>query len=79
MATNSTRFTNTRYVDHVMLFAKSIKEAAEMVEFHEFGKLGLGLNTSKTKIIINEAVLYEYGDIVGCMVEVLVSASEHRF
>ena len=42
-------------------------------------KIGLGLNTSKTKVITNEMVSYEYVDIVGSMVEVLGPNSEHKF
>jgi len=66
------RFSNTRYADDVMLFAKSLEEATEMAELliEEFAKFGLELNTSKTKIITNEAVLYDYVDIAGSMVEV---------
>ena len=32
MAPNTTKFTNTRYVDDVMLFVKSMEETVEMVE-----------------------------------------------
>ena len=79
--TSGERFTNTRYVDDVMLFAKSLQEATEMVELliEEFTKFGLGLNASKTKIITNELVPYEFVDIAGSMVEVLGSTDEHRF
>ena len=81
MDSGGTRFTNTRYADDVMLFAKSMEEATEMVELliHEFAKFGLELNTSKTKIITNEVVSYEYVDIAGSMVEVLGPNSEHKF
>ena len=81
MDPSSTRFTNTRYVDDVMFFAKSMEEATEMVELliQEFAKFGFELNTSKTKIITNEVVSYEYVDIAGSMVEILGPNSEHRF
>ena len=75
------RFTNTRYADDVMLVAKSLQEATEMVELliEEFAKFGLELNSSKTKIITNEVVSYQFVDIAGSMVEVLGSNDEHRF
>ena len=81
MNSGGTRFSNTRYADDVMLFAKSMEEATEMVELliHEFAKFGLELNTSKTKIITNDVVSYEYVDIAGSMVEVLGPNSEHNF
>ena len=78
---SGTRFTNTRYADDVMLFAKSLEEATEMVELliEEFAKMGLELNASKTKIITNEVVSYEYVDIAESMVAILGPNEEHRF
>ena len=81
LAPNTTRFTNTRYTDDVMLFAKSIGEVVEMVELliEEFAKFGLELNASKTKIITNDVVEYMFVDIGGSMVSIVDSTGEHRF
>ena len=81
MDPSSTRFTNTRYVDDVILFVTSMEEATAMVELFilEFAKFGLELITSKTKIITNQVVSYEYVDIAGSMVEILGPSNEHRF
>ena len=81
LAPNITRLTNTRYADDVMLFAKSMGEAVEMIELliEEFAKFGLELNTSKTKIITNEVLDYQYVDIAGSMAEVLGAGENHRF
>ena len=75
------RFTNTRYAEDVMLFAKSIGEVVEMVELliEEFAKFGLELNASKTKIITNDVVDYMFVDIGGFMVAIFDSSGEHRF
>ena len=81
LAPNTTRFTNTRYADDVMLFAKSIGEVVEMVELliEEFAKFGLELNASKTKFITNDVVEYMFVDIGGSMVSIVDSTAEHRF
>lgn len=52
---DGTRFTNTRYADDVLIFAKSLDELMEMMEMlvEELATIGLTLNGSKTKILTN--------------------------
>jgi len=52
------RFTNTKYADDIMVFAKSDSELAVMIELlvEELAKIGLHLNGKKTKIMTNEDV-----------------------
>ena len=50
---HSERLTNTRYADDVLIYAKSLKELEHMTELLvvELRKVGLTLNTKKTKIL----------------------------
>ena len=52
-ARHSERLTNTRYADDLLLYAKSLKELELMTELLviELRKVGLTLNTKKTKIL----------------------------
>ena len=47
------RLTNIRYVDDIMIYAKSWQELVHMIEClaQELGKIGVHLNASKSRII----------------------------
>ena len=45
----------------------------------EFSKVGLELNASKSKILTNETVDFEYIDIAGDMVEIVQDLKTHRY
>ena len=81
MAPNTTRLTNTRYADDVMLFAKTAEELIQMVELliEAFGKVGLELNTAKSKILTNDSIEYSYLDIAENLVEVVEPDSHHKY
>jgi sorting nexin-29 len=80
------RLTNIRYADDLLLFAKSLPEALEMLELlvTSFGKCGLELNSSKTKILTT-AKTDQAEDcplMVECMdgfVEVLRGGATHKY
>ena len=52
------RLTNLRYADDLILFCKNLPEADEMLQLlvTELGKVGLELNTSKTKMLMTHDV-----------------------
>ena len=75
------RLTNVRYAGDVLLFGKSEKEIQVMTEFlvEEFSKVGLELNASKSKILTNEVVDFEFLDIAGDLVEIISDSKTHRY
>ena len=56
------RLTNIRYADDLLLFAKSWKELVEMLELLvvELNRVGLQLNTSKTKLFTTSYLQHPY-------------------
>ena len=77
------RLTNVRYADDILLFGKSLDEAASMLELLVpiFAEYGLELNAQKTKLFsnedVNEDTTYcstDYGDI-----EVLSATQKHKY
>ena len=81
LSTGSSRLTNVRYADDVMLFAKSAAELENMVELlvASFGTVGLELNASKSKIITNDNINFDYMDIAEHMVEIIQARSSHKY
>lgn len=75
------RFTNTRYADDIMTFAKSDTELAFMIEalVDELAKTGLHLNGKKTKIMTNENVQFQYLEVAGEMVAIIPNLDSHRY
>ena len=75
------RSTNVRYADDVLLFGKTETEIQMMTELvlEEFSKVGLELNATKSKILTNEEVDFEYLDIAGDMVVILDESKTHRY
>ena len=50
---NEERLSNSRYVDDILVYAKSLHEAIAMIELlmEEFQRVGLSLNALKAKIL----------------------------
>ncbi len=74
--------TNVRYADDLMLYATSWQELCNMIEslISELSRVGLQLNTAKTKIFTNSDLQKPlYTDIAGGMVEVLVDTRTHMY
>ena len=67
ICTNTKRLSNVRYPDDIMLLGKTLDEIEMLVE--EFATVGLELNTSKTEIITNTCLDFDFVDIGGNMVE----------
>ena len=78
---SSTRLTNVRYADDVMLFAKSEEELIMMVELltKAFAEVGLELNAAKSKILTNVETAYSYVDIDENFVEIIEAGSHHKY
>ena len=81
MSKNEPRLTNVRYADDVMLFAKSVGELTKMVELlvEEFALVGLELNASKSKILTNDNVDFDFMDIAENMVEIIQASESHKY
>ncbi len=79
------RLTNSRYADDMMLYAKSLDELVCMSEtlIEELVRMGLKLNTKKTKIFRLELdTPHVDSDVVAInddMVEILISEITHRY
>ena len=58
--TQTQRLTNVRYADDLMLFAKSLDEAVDMVNLlqEELRKAGLDMNAKKTKVMTTDSEHY---------------------
>ena len=59
LSPDTTRLTNVRYADDVMLFAKTAEELIQIVELliEAFGKVGLELNAVKSTNLTNDCQL----------------------
>ena len=81
LSTGGSRLTNVRYADDVMLFAKSVSELENMVELLvvSFGNVGLELNASKSKILTNDNIYFDFMDIAEHMVEIIQASSSHKY
>ena len=81
LSTGGSPLTNVRYADDVMLFAKSAGELENMVELlvASFGIVVLELNASKSKIITNDNINFDYMDIAEHMVEIIQVRSSHKY
>lgn len=81
LSTNATRLTNVRYVDGVMLFGKTLEEINIMVTLlvEAFDKVGLELNASKSKILTNANIEYQFLDIADSMVEIVQAEASHKY
>ena len=64
-----------------MLFAKSGSELEKMVELlvASFKHVGLELNASKSKIITNDNINFDFMDIADHMVEIIQASSSHKY
>ena len=60
----ATRLSNVRYVDDIMLFAKTEEELIVIIELliEAFKIVGLELNTAESKILKNAPIAYSYLD-----------------
>ena len=81
LATDSIRLSNLRYADDIMLFAKSSIELAKMTEWlvEELARIGLHLNSSKTKILCTVDDSIDFLDVGDTLVEVLSGDSCHKY
>jgi hypothetical protein len=82
------RLTNIRYADDLLLFAKSLPEASEMIELlvASLKDCGLELNSSKTKIMTTASYTdKEFGDALssveclGGSIDVLMGDATHKY
>ena len=64
---NNGRLTNSRYLDDILLYAKTLEELIEMMEllFEELAAVGLDANAKKIKILTIDDLF-----VVGCLVKV---------
>ena len=87
--TAASRLTNTRYADDIIMYAKNLEELITMTEslIKALRKIGLRLNTTKTKILHTRTELddesttddYDYVEINGEFVRVLPITDHHRY
>ena len=77
----ATRLANVRYADDIMLFGKTIDELSTMLErlVEAFGRVGLELNASKTKILTNDNIEYQVLDVIESMVEIVQPEASHKY
>ncbi|CAE8604876.1 unnamed protein product [Polarella glacialis] len=71
-----------RYVDDLMIYAKSWQELCHMIELlcEELANSGLHLNTSRTKLFTTTSIdKLLFIDIAGGMVEVLTGTDFHKY
>ena len=80
------RLTNTRYADDILLYAKNLNELIYMTESltEELRKVGLRLNTNKTKILHtpmeqDENTRLDYVEIGDGLVQILHPDQSHRY
>jgi len=80
------RFTDVRFADDVLLYARSLEDAKSMlaVLLEEFQAVGLQLNASKTKILTTAAVESPPGTckvewVSGRCIHVLSHADSHKY
>ena len=80
------RLTNTRYADDILLYGKSLEELIFMSEslIAELRKVGLRLNTDKTKILHtpledDENTKLDYIEIDDGLVQILHPEESHRY
>ena len=77
--------TNVRYADDLMLFAKSLDEAVDMVNLlqEELRKAGLEMNAKKTKVMTTDGEYYTKAhpyliDAEGGFLEVARTGANHK-
>jgi len=80
------RLTNVRFADDLIVYATSLKELLEMLDFlaHELLRYGLELNATKTKIFTTDRELFDndiptYVDADSGFIDVLRATETHKY
>ena len=79
------RLTNTRYADDILLYAKSLEELERMLELLiiELDKVGLKLNSAKTKILHSscedDESNFDFIEVSGKFIRILHPGAHHRY